>query len=364
MRDESGSHPDRLKETAPYRDIAPIFVVGLSRSGSTLLRLMLNAHPEIQLLGELQFFDVIYPLRKRVPDLENPGALREISGLIEKTSTFRYLQEGNELLEAVVEHMEEGGPRTFSRFHRELLLEYARRHDASRCGEKSPENLRYLPSLLTCYPRAKIVHIVRDPRDVVTSWRSVPWASPDVLTSALRWTLETSFARDGRIRSRTESFFELRYEDLVGTPDRELRRLCEFLGEQYSPAMLNFYDHAPEQVNLDAEPWKARTARALDTSRVGRWKATLSMSEVALVQGICGRGMRFFSYELRTVPLGHRLAWPVRACVETVRWLRYKASEPRSRSREDADLIYPSRWNGLRMMFRAVPVWLRSRLSG
>lgn len=341
-----------------FPDIEPIFVVGVSRSGTTLLRTMLNAHPEIQLLGELQYFGGILPLRERVPRLEDADDVEELCDLVARTYAFQYLKRGEELLAGVREALLEASFPSYPLLHREFLTQYAKLYGASRCGEKTPENVRYLRPLLSLYPRARFIHLVRDPRDVVTSLLGVPWASPDLLTNALRWKIQVTFARDERIRSRSGQFHEVRYEELVTEPERCLRAICGFLDETYSPEMLSFHETAGREVDIEGEPWKARTAQPLDTSSLGRWRAELSDRQVALLQAVCGDEMEYFGYPRAPTSALSSVAAPLLAGIEAIRWLGYKLREGREKAR-DEDLIYPRTMNAVSMAARAIPVWLR-----
>ena len=155
----------------------PIFVVGTPRSGTTLLGLLLNAHPDIAIMGELHFFDQILPIRKRVPSLVTNAELDNFSAHLRRTYAFQFLPYGEDLLSATLQRLKRDGERSYERFYQYAVDEFARRERAWIPGEKNPSNLRPIDHIMRIFPNAKIVHIVRDPRAVAASLSRMPWAS-------------------------------------------------------------------------------------------------------------------------------------------------------------------------------------------
>lgn len=254
----------------------PIFVVGVARSGTTLLSAMLSAHPRLDCGPESRFFARYRHLdagqRSRVLDpatwprtavdflasLRNQG--HPVIGLfgLEPAQVGRYLMD------------EPPSPRSMLE---SLTVLHARAARKPRWIEKTPRHLVMTDVLRQHWPEARIVRIVRDPRDVALSLARMPFAKESVVGNLVRVDQDDRDSRD-RITADPRAI-TLRYEDLVTEPERELRRLCAFLGEAYEPAMLDPAGSATS-VAAEHEWWKASVAGPLVTTSVGRWREEMS----------------------------------------------------------------------------------------
>ncbi len=255
---------------------APIFVVGIARSGTTLLSAMLSAHPRLDCGPESRFFaryrHVDAKQRARILDAETwprpavdfIGSLRnqghpihELFGL-ELGDIGRYLGGREPSLSAMLESLTEL---------------HAKRAGKARWLEKTPRHLLMTETLRQLWPDAFIVRIVRDPRDVALSLARMPFAKESLVGNLVRIDHDDRASRDS-IASDPRAL-TLRYEDLVSEPQRELQRICSFVGEDYAPGMLDARETAGN-VAAEHEWWKGSVSGPLQTSSVGRWHAEMS----------------------------------------------------------------------------------------
>ena len=276
------------------RQDEPIFIVGAPRSGTTLLRNMLNRHPAVAICRETVFFDYVYRRRRTFGKLSE---LRNRQCLIkEYLSTQRILlmQMDTKALEQML--LREGT--SYQAFFIALLQFYAKAHGKRRYGEKTPRHARFTEMLCQWYPRARIIHLLRDPRDVVASLLRMPWADRNVVGNARLWLRYNLAARQSRHRPQ---YLALHYEDLVTGAEHELRRVCEFIEEQYSPTML-----VPNSDPAAELPWYRRAEQPLTTERVGKWREQLTPDQAALVEWYLGQHMQTFGYQAETrLPTNH-----------------------------------------------------------
>jgi hypothetical protein len=256
---------------------APIFVVGVARSGTTLLSAMLSAHsrldcgPESRFFARLRHLSVSQRQRLLAPEawpgpavdfvatLSNQGhPVVELFGL--STGDVRgYLAERPPSVAAILES---------------LTVLHAHRAGKARWIEKTPRHLLMTDTLWRHWPEARVVRIVRDPRDVALSLAGMPFAKESVVGNLVRVDQDD---RASRRRIETDPrAMTLRYEDLVTEPERELRRVCEFVGEAWEPAMLDSRGTAAN-VAADHEWWKESVAGPLTTASVGRWRREMSV---------------------------------------------------------------------------------------
>jgi hypothetical protein len=315
----------------------PVFVVGSGRSGTTMLQMVLNAHPKIAIMGEVHYFDQIRQLAALQPSLATSADLDRLFTLLDRVDAVQYLPDAAALFARVRARMEADGRRTLDRFYVTLLAEYGRAEGAERTGEKTPENVRYLDEIIRLLPGAKIIHIVRDPRDVVASLVRMPWTSNDVIVNALKWKCDVLYARDFA-RAHPGSYLEVRYENLTEGPEAELRRICAFLGEEYAPQMLDFYRTSKHRIKN--EPWKEGTLRPINTGARRKWEAELSQAQAFIVEKLTAPLLTDCGYEPADISARAKWISPLVFCRELTRYIAYKTRDMRLRRRERADIIY------------------------
>ncbi len=170
---------------------------------------------------------------------------------------------------------------------------YALAAGKRRWAEKTPDHLQYLSTIREHFPRAPIIRILRDPRDVARSLTQVPWGTTSFLEGLLLWRRldEASapfFAADDNCHT-------LRYEDLVTSPESELRALCEFVGEEFEDGMLNTADTG-SRLNSRNVPWKAGASKPIDRSRVAMWQDALDEDENSLAEAVVGDRLQRYGY--------------------------------------------------------------------
>jgi hypothetical protein len=208
----------------------PVFVVGAPRSGTTLLRSMIDAHPSIC-----------------CPTWE--------TGLFEK---FAMVLEGD-----VQYHFAKDPALAVSRADLlgwcrrsadDLMRQLTQRSGKSRWAEKTPAHVFHLDLIQEVYPEAQFVHIVRNGREVVRSLQSMPWAPRQIRWSCRRWVESVQAGREAGRRLPSGRYIELRYEDLTKNPEATVRSLCEFLGEPFEPQMLAFHEPTNNSWGVASRP--------------------------------------------------------------------------------------------------------------
>ena len=288
-------------------------IVGAPRSGTTLLRLMLDAHPDLAIPPET-------------------GFLREFASLdacASKDAFLSFLVSNphdapvwpdfgldiddmrRELLQ-LEPFYSEGGLRAFYRL-------YAARYGKSRWGDKTPGHVFAMREIEARLPEAHYIHIIRDGRDVAQSWRKT-WFSPgqDIATLARHWQRWVEAGRLGT--SSCRNAIELRFESLVADPAAQLRRICDFLELRFEPAMLHYFKNAPSRLSEHGARQRAdgsilvsreqRMAQQKSTleppmiSRIGAWRRELTQTEQQIFEDVAGTLLRELGYSVRQ-PAAH-----------------------------------------------------------
>jgi hypothetical protein len=245
-----------------------VFIVGCPRSGTRMLGRLVNAHPEIAVVHEARFVPGWFRHRRGVtPD---GFATRELVERLVAFERFEHLGVAREDLERLLATDEAV---SYASFVSGLFDLHGRGQGKRLVADKTPRYVRHIPTLHELFPAARIVHLVRDGRDValsVASWKKVTeraelvarygtWPEEPVATMALWWERHVRLGcEDGRALG-PELYCELRYEALVADPVGESAALCEFLGVAYDEAMLASPDRAPTPGMRD---WRAQMPAA------------------------------------------------------------------------------------------------------
>lgn len=289
------------------RAIQPMpVIVGVPRSGTTLLRMMLDAHPALAIPPETGFLPTVARSASRP---QTAGALADLICSSVAWPDFHLTEHA---LRA-----ELGRLRPFSAADgvRAFYRLYARRFGKPRWGEKTPGYGGCMAEISAFLPESRFVHLLRDGRDVAVSVRRL-WFAPgsDMTTLARDWRdrIETTRAQAAQV----PHYLEVGYEKLVENPGAVLRRICDFLELEFDPAMLDYPRRAAERlaeheasydprgrlvVGKAARMAQQEWARAApERSRIGRWRTELTAEESATFEAAAGPLLRALGYEVST----------------------------------------------------------------
>jgi Sulfotransferase family len=259
-----------------------VFLVGCLRSGTTLLQRIVDAHPEIAIIHETQWVPRWY--ERRVGLTDEGFVTPELVARLVEHRRFPRLQLD---AERVAELIKDGQPKHYARFVTEVFDLHGEFRGKPFVGEKSPGYVRHLPTLHTLWPGAKVVHLIRDGRDVALSvldWKkrqstvgSFPtWEDDPVITTALWWEWHVRLGREDAEAIGPERYYELFYEELVADPERACAKLCRFLGVTYDDAMMRFHEGR-------TRPKPGRSAKAAwlpVTSGLRSWKGQMRSDDL------------------------------------------------------------------------------------
>lgn len=273
-----------------------LFLVGCPRSGTTLLQRMLDSHPDLAVANDSHFIP-------RAPGPIGPGARPPLTPeLVERVLRYpRFRRLG---LEESVARGAAARVSTYEDFVGELYSEHARLRGKELAGEKTPDYVRYLPFLHALFPDARIIHIIRDGRDVALStleWASKEkgpgkfalWREEPVAVCALWWRWQVDTGRREGARVGSEIYREVRYEDLVADPEGTLRSLAGFLDLPFAPEMVSF--HAGK--TKSAPGLSAKSAWLPATPGLRNWRTEMPPEDVALFESISGDLLSSLGYE-------------------------------------------------------------------
>lgn len=302
--------------------LAPIFLVGCPRSGTTLLQRMLDAHRDVAIAPETFFVRRFMSRRKHYGKLGKESHLEKLLADLVATPEFAEMGLDRESFHARVRPARTDDFE-FGDVFAHWLEAFRELRGKKLVGEKTPNHLLFMRELEATFPAARFVHIVRDPRAVAESWRRVPWTNGSLAKDAEVWRRYLETARNKP--PRQARLYEIRYERLVTATEAELRGLCAFLEIEFDPAMLRFHEQAPIGVNVEREPWKGDVLNSASDDGVLRWQDKLTPQEIRSIESVVYFEMRRAGYVPRT-PLPQLLPAAIKARLTRRRGAKDSAS--------------------------------------
>ena len=306
-------------------ELAPMpFIVGAPRSGTTLLRMLLDAHPSLSIPLETGFLPEVFDLAWEMVEEQDREEMRaRFHALLTGFPTWGEMRvDARDLQQAL------GDLESFD-VTRGLRIFYRLCSDGKpRVGDKTPGYARHLPVVEALLPEAHFIHLVRDGRDVYVSARDAPWSMArhwfpfglDPETLAAQWRGDILLCR--RLALTSRRFLELRYEDLVADPPRQLDRICRFIGLRYEDEMLRYSERVNERdlehtlaatdrhlgpyaevagARDELERWIDRIRRLavpVDSAPSGRWRTQMEAENVEAFEAVAGDVLARYGYEL------------------------------------------------------------------
>lgn len=294
----------------------PVFIVSSGRSGTTLLCAMINAGNEIIFPQESDFIARAYPFYANKM-LEEDDFLVLVRFFMHTSQGYGWGMDETDLLNSI----REAAPRTFAELIELLNLIYLKSQypDCIRWGIKSPVMIASIDRIYNVFPKANIVHLVRDGRDVFLSYRNVHsdqntsggFGPNGVVTAALYWI-------DGlrRIAAYEDKVYELCYEDLLDQPPEVLQKLCRHLGLNFNDAMVEGYAKSTRNKNVVLDIHKntihAKLFNGLDRSNTRKYLTKMTKSQRFVFELLSSPYLRKYHYPLEFPFLGSWIFAPLR----------------------------------------------------
>ncbi|HET7378026.1 MAG TPA: sulfotransferase, partial [Anaerolineae bacterium] len=262
-------------------DYGPIFIGGLDRSGKSFMRLMLASHPNIDMACRTNMWPRFY---NQYGDLSHR---MNFERCLDAMLHYKHVAVLKPDLDRIRREFWQGPP-TYARLFALVQQQHAEREGKSRWGDQTEWIERYADPIFAAYPDAKMIHMIRDPRDRYEASAS-RWSrgKGKVGGAIAKWLYSMDLAKRNQ-RRYLDRYQIVRYEALVTHPEETLDDVCVFLKEGCAPAMLMSKEHMGHK-------------GALSTAFIGRYRQAISKYDIAFMQRYAGRDMLAYGYSLEPI---------------------------------------------------------------
>lgn len=274
-----------------------VHVVGVGRSGTSLVQSMLNAHSAICFPPEIGFIRTYLATRKIEKVFRRQGERGVVETLVADTRISRLKLTETELRDAI---RNSGPPFTSNKLYLELLNSYAGKRGTWKwLGDKDPGSIEFLITLRKYFPKAVVIHVIRDPRDVLSSKKRAAWSrGHSVLYHIFANRVQLKLGRKLGPKLFGRNYHEIFYRELLLDPAKVLTEICHLLDVEFEPAMLSFAESSKEIVAPDEMEWKKETLGPLLGANRGKWLRGLADWEIDLTEATCKEAIFALGYKL------------------------------------------------------------------
>ena len=271
---------------------SPVFIVGTPRSGTTLLRLLINSHPKISITPESSFlFRADHLWRTTYKDFSNAQQLNEF---IEDLKTLPQVKDWLPHGLSAEKLLKNFRINSLSDAINAIFASYAQSHNKLRWGDKTPKNLHCMDSLIENFNNPHILVIVRDCRDVALSLHQAEFAKTSHITSSIRWQKDISSIVKAKLK-HPDNLYIVRYEDLLENTQETISSILEFLNLEQDNALIESYLSHEDDITHTKN---SLHLMAPDRCNIGKWRKKMPARHIAECEHIARQGIIQFDYDL------------------------------------------------------------------
>ena len=276
---------------------SPIFLLGNPRSGTTMVRLMLTSHRAIGIPPESEFIVKLYSAFGHISSFSSQQAQAFRAAL--SGEPINLAEQWEVSLDELIPSDRELIGMDYATVCASIYQSYQAAKGLPRTemwGDKNNAYGQYVDLLASLFPKAKFIHLVRDGRAVLNSYRKLevsadkkyaPLLPQNASMVALRWRDAVERIERHLKRYAPDRSISLRYEDVLADPEGQSRRLCDFLGLEYDPDMLEFHTKNAEQgLEPRSYSWKANTFQPLDAQKGAKWLSELCQEDLKAFEAV------------------------------------------------------------------------------
>jgi hypothetical protein len=253
---------------------------------------LIDAHPNLSLPPESHIYDRFGPFWHMYGDL---------SLKCNRTRLIGSLLNDNFICEWRLDATSEDIERRLQREDRvgiisALFSVYVERHGARRWGDKTPEHIRHLREIRADFPKAKLIHLVRDGRDVAEAMRRMVFGPVTAIGLAYEWQREVNHWREFCRDHGTGNTLLVRYEDLVTSPRETVGNVLRFIGEPQVDTLADYASTSLSRSLGKQSAWHSSLGQGVSTDKIGRYRRNFTAREIEVFESIAGETLASYGY--------------------------------------------------------------------
>ena len=284
-----------------------VFFVGSPRSGTTMLKRMASAHSQLAVTRETHWIPKYYERRRGITD--EGLVLPELVDQLFEYHRFSQMKLSRDRLLRICNR---NPGLSYADLVTQIFDHYGKRKKKPLVGDKTPFYVRKIPTLATLWPQVRIVHLIRDGRDVALSMRNwrmahkaagrfATWKADPVVTGALWWKAMVAVGRQDGAKLGIERYWELHYEALVKHPQHVCAELTGFLGLPYEDAMVNYH----QGKTCEGDGLSANAAWKPPTKGLRDWREQMPPEDIERFEAVAGDLLDALGYERAFPTVAH-----------------------------------------------------------
>ena len=262
----------------------PFFIVGCGRSGTTLLRSMLNSHPELSIPTE-SLFIIDYLRSKRIQKTGNV----QVAGMLARE--YEVKEWGLDIDPSDLASCK-SVPEIISKLHES----YANKYNKKFWGQKTPRFVRHASLLKNAFPGCSFIHVIRDPRAVASSMILSNVHRSNSYFACKRWTKDVTAGLQIE-QDYPACSIRITYEELIVNPQKTLSSICSFLGVEFHNTLLHFQESLHRDYGQFYKQVHNKLSKPVDRSSIDAWRDKLSLKDIMIVESLCGAYMKRLGYK-------------------------------------------------------------------
>ena len=264
----------------------PFFIVGSARSGTTFLRLTLNAHPEVAVPPESRFITELHTSEDEV----------DVDAFLQRLAAHKRFEAWGLPVSAVRTELDGIRRAPYATAIAAVYRAYARSQGKERWGDKTPRYVEHIPEIDRLFPDARFIHLIRDGRDVALSYADVDFGPKNVARAARLWADRVEAGlRDGRRLG--DRYLEVHYSDLTEDTPGTLKDICKLIELDFDPVMLD--PEATRKGALDRAQRYNPHVREGAKRHVRSWEADMPADHEEIFEAVAGDVLTSLGFERR-----------------------------------------------------------------
>jgi len=287
--------------------MVPIFMIGTQRSGSNLLRLMLNQLTEIAAPHPPHIFERMQPLLDNYGDLKNTQNFTQLVNDVCKLIELNPVewQDVNLDRKEIFQRCKKN--RTLAAIYGCVYDIYAETHNAKTWCCKSLVNIHYVDMIEKHFDRPKYIYLYRDGRDVALSFQKAVVGEKHIYNIAKDWSCTQEKAIELMGRIKTKRVFCISYEELTKNSREVAINLCKFLGVKYTESMMDFYKTSEARNAASSSKLWSNVTNPVMSNNCGKYKIEMSEDDIRIFESVAGDVLDELGYERELVQKGSEI---------------------------------------------------------